>query len=491
MQRQVFQAIAPVRPFDVTRPFGGWLAALLVALLAGGCARFQSHPISPDQAAAEFDSRTLADDGLRAFLETNLPGALPIWPLPAWHFTNLTLAAFYYHPDLDVARAKWSVAEAGKGTAGQRPNPTLSAAPAYNPTTTIPSPWLATVTLDIPIETAGKRGYRMARAGQLSEAARWNLAATAWQVRSRLHRAWVDLCAADQTETLLSQQQAAQAGVVRLMEAQLAAGAVSPYEVTQARLAASRTRLAWQEAQGQREEARARLAMAIGVPSSALEGVRLLFADLDGNPADLPTTEARRQALLSRADLLAALADYAASESALQLEIARQYPDLQLSPGYKFNQGDNEWSLGLSVTLPLLHQNQGPIAEAEARRAEAEAQFNALQARVIGEVDRALAAYRAALGALATAEAMAADLGKQDRAARARWEYGDISKLELSNVQLELNTTALARATAWVNAQHARGDLEDALQTPVAGQAIAWETAPRTSAVTRKDGQDD
>jgi outer membrane protein TolC len=65
------------------------------------------------------------------------------------------------------------------------------------------------------------------------------------------------------------------------------------------------------------------------------------------------------------------LAEYNASQSALQLEIAKQYPDIHLNPGYEFDQGDNKWSPGLTVTLPILNQNKGPIAEAEAKRTEA------------------------------------------------------------------------------------------------------------------------
>ena len=103
--------------------------------------------------------------------------------------------------------------------------------------------------------------------------------------------------------------------------------------------------------------------------------------------AELPLVEIRRRALLQRTDVLSALAAYAASESALRLEIAKQFPDLRLSPGYNYDQGDNEWSLGLSVTIPVLNQNQGAIAEAEARRAEMAAEFNALQARVVNEVE--------------------------------------------------------------------------------------------------------
>ena len=44
----------------------------------------------------------------------------------------LTLAAFYYHPDMEVARAEWDVARAAIQTAGGRPNPTLNVTPGLN-----------------------------------------------------------------------------------------------------------------------------------------------------------------------------------------------------------------------------------------------------------------------------------------------------------------------------------------------------------------------
>lgn len=466
----------------------GAAQVLTACLLVAGCARFHPQPLAPDRAAADFQACSLSDAGLRAFMETNLHAPLASWPLASWDFTNLTLAAFYYHPDLDVARAKWALAKAGKTTAAERPNPTLSVTPGYNSTTHIPSPWFVTPTLDIPIETAGKRGYRIAQATQLSEAARLNIASVAWQVRGHLRKTWVELYLARETEGLLLQQRATQEQVVRLLEAQLAAGAVSPFEVTQARVALDHTRLALHDAERQRGEAHAQLAAAIGIPNSALDSAILSFASLTSVPPELPSVEARRQALLNRADILGALADYAASESALRLELAKQYPDIHLSPGYEYDQGDHKWTLGLSVTLPALNQNQGAIAEAEARRTELAAQFNALQARVLGELDRATAAYRAALAKAGTADTLLVNLKKQEQAARARLESGEISKLELSTVQLELNQTTLARLHALVQAQQAFGDLEDALQSPVGFTNAFWTVSPRTAA-TKKDSK--
>ena len=133
-------------------------------------------------------------------------------------------------------------------------------------------------------------------------------------------------------------------------------------------MALDRNRLALHDAERRRGEAHAQLAFAIGIPGSGLDEAALSFAGVAEMPPDLPPDLTRRQALLNRADILSALATYAASESALRLEVAKQYPDLRFSPGYKYDQGDNKWSLGLSLTLPVLDQNQGAIAEAEWKR---------------------------------------------------------------------------------------------------------------------------
>src|SRR5205807_5738299 len=117
------------------------------------------------------------------------------------------------------------------------------------------------------------------------------------------------------------------------------AGAISAFELMQARIASDTSRLALRDAERQSAEARSQLANAIGVPLAALDAAPISFSNFTGSPNAIPVGDARRQALLNRADILGALADYAASQSALQLEIAKQYPDVHLSPGYEFDQG--------------------------------------------------------------------------------------------------------------------------------------------------------
>ena len=134
------------------------------------------------------------------------------------------------------------------------------------------------VTWDMPIETAGKRGKRIEQANHLSEAAHWDFVGAAWKTRSNVRAALLDIYAARENESQLARQEAAQSNVLRLLEGQLAAGAVSSYEVTQARVTLTTTRLARQDATGQSAQARVQLAGALGLPLRALDGVKFSFA---------------------------------------------------------------------------------------------------------------------------------------------------------------------------------------------------------------------
>ena len=262
-----------------------WPVILALGLLAG-CARFQSQPLSSADTAAGLESRSLDNPTLKAFLEKNLGRELNTWPATKWDFEMLTLAAFYYQPSLDVARAAWAESRAGIITAGARPNPTVGFTPQYvfNPG---PEPaWVHTLNFDWPIETAGKRGSRIEQAKHLSESARLGIAATAWQVRSQLRLSVIDFTSATRRESLLRKQLAVQEQVVASLEQRRQAGAMASAEITPARLLLQKVRLDLGDAQRQQAEARAHVAEAIGVSLSALKDVEIAY-DLAAFPADM------------------------------------------------------------------------------------------------------------------------------------------------------------------------------------------------------------
>ncbi len=446
-----------------------WPLILGTALFTG-CAHFQPQPISPETTAAQLESRRLDDAGLKKFLEQNLGRELKNWPRTNWDLQELTLAAFDFHPSLEVARSQWLVASAGLKTAGARPNPSVTVTPGYD--SQIPgnySPWLVPVTFDLPIETAGKRGKRIAEAEKYAEAARWNFVSAAWQIRGGVRASLLDFNIAGRRAGLLQKQFAAQKQIVELLQQRFEAGEMSRPEVTTAQIALNKTQLDLSDARSKQAEARSRLGEALGLTEAALNGEELNFDFSTRDVKALTSTDARRVALRSRADILAALANYAAAEADLRLQVARQYPDLHLGPGYAWNNGnagDSQWSLGLTLELPILDQNQGPIAEAETRRKLAAAKFVELQSQVIGEIDRAVAGFRVAREQAQTGNEVLAAEEQQQKSAEAQLKAGAGNPLDVLAAQLELSNAALAQLDNEAKLQTAFGALEDALQRP-------------------------
>jgi outer membrane protein TolC len=453
-----------------TRALLVWFAALAVI---GGCATYRDRPLSGAKTLGNFESRTLDGQDLQAYLQQTLQ--VQQWPLATWNSAQLTLAAFFYSPELDVARARWAVTKGRKIAAAERPNPSLSVTPGFNSTTGFDAPisaWIVGAALDIPIETAGKRGYRIAEAQHLSEAARLQIAQTAWQLRHQIREAMLDLYAATETAGLLRRRSTIQEDNVKLLEGIFKAGEISANELGQARILRDEARLAMLDAEKQQVQARARLAGVVGVPAKALEPKELSFGTFETFPEDVPPAEAQRQALLNRPDLLAALAEYQASQSALQLEIARQYPDIQIGPGYEFDQSENKWALGLAVTLPVFNRNRGAIAAAEASRAEAEARVRVLQAQIVSDLEQAVRNYQASLRKVKAAEILLEEHKITADRIRKMYELGQVVRLEVDAAALESNAGALNRLNARVEAFRALEQIENAMH--VAADLPDW-----------------
>ncbi|HQT27069.1 MAG TPA: TolC family protein, partial [Burkholderiales bacterium] len=333
--------------------------------------------------------------------------------------------------------------------------------------------------LGIPIETAGKRGYRMMEAKHLSDSARFDLASSTWNVYSRVRSSMVNLYAAKTEADILQLQVLSQRAMVRLLQNRFQSGEISMPEVTHAQITLQNDLVALNDLQARENQARIDLAAAIGITS--LSGVTI---DLEGisripKPGMLATQAIRKTALLNRSDILSALAGYAASQNALQLEIAKQYPDIKLGTGYDWGQG---WMLGLSLPLPVLNQNEGPIAEARARRRQAAAAFTALEARAIGEIDSAQAAYQASGRKMAVVDKLLRDQEINHAAMQSRFKIGEIDRLALVESDNILLSAEIAHLGAIVGEMQALGKLEDAVQHPLFSSApipVTQTTDPR------------
>jgi outer membrane protein, heavy metal efflux system len=222
------------------------------------------------------------------------------------------------------------------------------------------------------------------------------------------------------------------------------------------------------------------LSGALGVPVQALDDVAFSWPGFDSPPnhRSLSPTEIQRLALLNRIDLRRQLAQYAAADEALKLEIAKQYPDIKITGGYTWEGGENIFELGPSSLLPIFNQNQGPIAEAEARRKEVTAQFLAMQAGIIEQSQAALTRYRGALDALYAARGAAELQAKRLSQTRRAVEIGESDTVVLAQAQLQHLSAQQGLLDSLTNAQTTLGALEDSIQRPLDDGDVGSFTFP-------------
>ncbi|MGH9344400.1 MAG: TolC family protein [Terriglobia bacterium] len=441
------------------------LSVCAFAFLMTGCAiqRYHVVPVTPAQTAAKLETRTLRDEGLRQFITTAL-GRPVTWPPKQWDFRLLTLAAFYFNPGLALARDQVETARAGIRTAEMRPNPVLTFTPG------IPSPYLIGLGLAFPIVTAGKRGYEIQAAKNVSTEAELNLAEMAWTVRGNVRSALLNYLRAERDYGLSQLLERLRHARTARLSVELAAGEISRPELETARVALLDAQTAGRTAEARIAHGRAVLAAAIGIPAAALDGVRLDWPDFENLPSlsVLTKNKIRRDAVLNRLDVRRALAQYRAAQFGLKLEIARQFPNFQLGPGYQYEEQKSYFTPSISLNLPIFNRNQGPIAQAKAQRKQAAAHLVAVQANALAQCEQTLAQYSGDFKVLQTAQAARANFSHVQVPMTSRAvATGESDRLALNAVLLQSSAAEKTWIDSVFQAQVALGLLEDAVQKPL------------------------
>lgn len=437
-----------------------WVAAGFAVSLAA-CAHYAPAPPHPEAFPAAFDARRLEER-------------------PAWSGADLLAAALARNPQVAEARAKYEVAVAAARTARLSPGLTLTLTAEYADEK---PHWGGGAAAEIPLDINGRRGARMTTADLQALRAWYDYGEAAWAVRTALTKARVELESARAEAGLAERAVALRRERLERLERRVAAGEDERVLAltAQGELAAAERKLA--AARGREAGAAVALAKALGVGPDAVRGLAFAPAaeipPLDGLPAW------RGDAALSRSDVLRAIADYDMAEAALRLEVAKQYPEVRIGPGYMYDHGVNKLPFSLALVLPTYDLNQRAIAQAEAARAAAGRSLELTQANALAAVDTAAAALTAARinvervsarelpAARRTAEnvARAVQAGEADRvddlAARAAELDAELSLLDARRT--------LATATA---------DLEDALRRSF----DPAETAALQTALTRPGG---
>lgn len=418
-----------------------------VAVVLAGCATYVPAPISLEAYPAAVESRRLYEKPAGA----------------VWSGGDLLAAALARNAAVAEAAAKYRTALAAGKAARVAPGMTLTLTAEY--VRSEPKQWLYSVGSDIPLDLGARRGERLNAADLAAVQALYDYDEAVWTVRTALTRARVDRLSADVELGLARRLEAVRQARADRLEQRVAAGEddQGPALVARTDLAAAHRRVA--DARARRVQADAALAQALGVPLAAVTDLSL--APVEPPPVNLAISQAARDAAMTRRDVLKAVIGYDLAESALRSEIARQYPEIHVGPGYSYDHGVSKLPFNLALVLPPTDMNRAAIAQAEAKRVEAGRTLEAVQAAALGAVEQA----GLILGATRIAEALTRerDLPIAQRlaeiAARSA-RAGETDRIDDLAAQATLIEAELAALDARRMATIAGVDLEDALRVP-------------------------
>ena len=453
------------------------LSIALATLALGACATYTPAPIEPATTAAAFAARRLDAPALRESVARVLPAAAEPWPPAAWDRAGLLAVALADNGSLAVARAEVEAALAAKITAGETPNPTLGLQTEY--ARHEPDQWLYGISFDFLLPHRAVRAIDLDMAELGAAGARADLMEKTWDVRRALVAALSDRESARRRLDATMRLAEAQDRLIELQRRRVDAGEDTPTDLNASQAARLDTEQQVASARADVVAADAALAAALGMPAAALDGIAIAWPDWGAPPAlgSDAVASAREAALLSRADLAAAIDAYATAEKKLERAIARQYPQFELKPGYYWDHGIAKWPFEVDFALPVFNRNEGEIAEAKAAREVAGQKLLALQAGIYGEVDAALRADAVAAESLDTARRRGESLRPQLAHAEAALKLGAGDSIDRTNAEVLVLRAELEAVQAAAQRQAARNALEDALHAPLSGPELALAKA--------------
>jgi outer membrane protein TolC len=343
------------------------VAILAFSLAISGCRSYERRSIDlAEHREAFLSGATLPDEAAAVLTSAELESRVGV--------TAAEEVALLLNPQLRLARWQAGVARASADNAGLWDDPTIG----IDLSKLLEGPsqgWevLGSVGLTIPL--SGRLSLERDAAQSLTEVERARIAVLEWETRGAVREAYFTWCgayAACEEERAFS---ARLARILTLVETLAARGELARVEARLFQIEEVEAAGKLAELEATVAKARVELLRVIGLaPTAKVEFDPSAFASeeesRDAQVADVSSVaeSAPAEHFGKHPSIAFAEAEYEAAERALALEVAKQYPDLQIGPGYGEQDGDRQFVLGLGIALPILNANRQGIAESEAQR---------------------------------------------------------------------------------------------------------------------------
>jgi len=274
-------------------------------------------------------------------------------------------------PELGVAELGVAAAEGHRQRAELRPNPE-TAFEIENLSGDLPGASEAEITLSVAqrLELGGKRGARVALADSLKGLARVDLEVVRRDLVREVETAFAAGLGAQARVVVAEQTLELAREVSASVEQKVRAGAISPVEMTRARVAVAQAEVQLETARREQDLTRRLLALRWG---SAAPRFTSLGGELD-TLAALPAWSSLAERLAKNPDVVRWAAESQARRARLELEQSLGVPDLTLDGGVKRleESGSTTFVAGIGLPIPLFDRNQGAVKEAGAALEQAD-----------------------------------------------------------------------------------------------------------------------
>jgi len=391
------------------------------------------------------------------------PAQAPPTPLTV---DELVVRALDLNPELRAARTEVDAAKGRLRQAGFRPNPMLDLNGSRNliPAMTDNS---QSIGITWPLDLGGRRGARIGVAARELAVKEVNVQDRERRLAGDVRMKLGELFAAQRDVRVTDELLAANRESLRLIRERVREGAAPALEeslmaVEIARLEAQRATRA-----GRVEVLRFQLAPFVGItPAPPLQ----VSGEIEGPPSVPDQERALGEALARRADLRMAALEVELAKARVDKERAEGRYDASLMARYQreetgfdlmgmtddgrfkpINGVFNMLMFGVSITLPVRHQNQGNIAAALAEGEGAQRRREAMELMVRQEVASAYAGYDAVTRAAELYRSQVLDTARRNfGVVRQSYELGRVTLLEVVAeqrrlIELEMGFTEVSK----------------------------------------------
>lgn len=349
---------------------------LLTVSAAAGCQSYRAQPLDSSEVLRSWRDRTPASHSVKAVADAlvrQAPTTRPAFDAAdGLSLGEAELVALLFNAELRRARFEANVARVGAAEAGRWDDPSIGV-DLERILSGADDRWVVGGLVNLTIPLSGRLQVEKKLASLEHRVAELRALRLERQTIAELRRAWAQWSAATMKarvlESAIADLQSIESAMTKLRDA----GESDPTDVRLFSIDLVRRRGQLLSARRDVAHAESTLRQLMGLaPQTPLN---LVDGGMTSSVATAVDVEAHP-------DVAIAKAEYDVAERSLELEIRKQFPDVQLGIGPGTDQGDTRLLGGVSIPLPLLNANRRGIAEARAKRDVARAEFESVLTRV-------------------------------------------------------------------------------------------------------------